>query len=220
MKHRKYILDTRPPVVVFFSIVNASAHVQSPASYPADRAAEFKQTPVFSIRLSSCVHMTHVFVYGTLKRGQPNNYRMFKSSNGKAELLASACTTEKYPLIIATKHNIPFLLNLPGQGHRVRGEIYKVDDKMLAFLDDFESCPSMYQRTVVKLEVEEWLGVEEKERLAVGSITEAFVYSTTAYQPDWPSLSSYADYDAYGDHGLEYETRESRERRDSVEEED
>lgn len=158
--------------------------------------------------------MAHVFVYGTLKRGQPNNHRMFDLSNGKAELLASARTTQKYPLIIATKYNIPFMLNIPGQGHRVRGEIYKVDDKMLAFLDDFESCPHMYQRSLVKLEVEEWMGKgddDEEERLAAGSITEVFVYSTTTYQPDWPSLHSYENYDAYGDHGLKYDFRESRE---------
>ncbi|XP_074520785.1 gamma-glutamylaminecyclotransferase-like [Halichoeres trimaculatus] len=158
--------------------------------------------------------MARVFVYGTLKRGQPNNYRMFDLSNGKAELLASARTTQKYPLIIATKYNIPFLLNIPGEGHRVRGEIYKVDDKMLAFLDDFESCPHMYQRNLVKLEVEEWMGKgDEEEKVAAGSITEAFVYSTTTYQPDWPSLHSYESYDSHGDHGLEYEIRESRERR-------
>ncbi|XP_020510861.3 gamma-glutamylaminecyclotransferase [Labrus bergylta] len=166
------------------------------------------------VRLSSCILMTRVFVYGTLKKGQPNNYRMFDSSNGKAEFLASACTVQKYPLVIATKHNIPFLLDLPGQGSRVRGEIYKVDDEMLDFLDDFESCPAMYQRTLVKLEVEEWMGEEKgEEKPAAGSITEAFVYSTNTYQPDWPTLPCYGNYDTHGDHGLEYETRESREQK-------
>lgn len=155
--------------------------------------------------------MTRVFVYGTLKKGQPNYYRMFDRSNGKTEFLASACTTQKYPLVIATKHNIPFLLNIPGQGHRVQGEIYKVDDQMLKFLDAFEGVPTMYQRTLAKLEVKEWVGqTDGEERPAAGSVTEAFVYSTTTYQPDWPSLPNYESYDAYGDHGLEYVTREAR----------
>ncbi|XP_028427920.1 gamma-glutamylaminecyclotransferase isoform X1 [Perca flavescens] len=163
------------------------------------------------MRLLSCIHMARIFVYGTLKKGQPNYYRMFESANGTAEFLASACTTQKYPLVIAGKYNIPFLLNIPGQGHRVQGEIYKVDDKMLKFLDDFEGVPTMYQRTQVDLEVKEWVGkTEGEERPAAGSITEAFVYSTTAYQPDWPSLPGYESYDAYGDHGLEYVTREGR----------
>ncbi|XP_059184085.1 gamma-glutamylaminecyclotransferase B-like [Centropristis striata] len=153
--------------------------------------------------------MAHVFVYGTLKKGQPNYYRMFESANGKAEFLSSACTVQKYPLVIAGKYNIPALLNLPDQGRRVRGEIYKVDDKMLKFLDDFEGVPTMYQRTLVKLEVQEWAGqTHGEQRPAAGSITEAFVYSTTSYQPDWPSLPCHESYDSYGDHGLQYVFRE------------
>ncbi|KAL7370214.1 hypothetical protein ABVT39_022267 [Epinephelus coioides] len=154
--------------------------------------------------------MALVFVYGTLKKGQPNYYRMIESANGKAEFLASACTTQKYPLVIAGEHSLPFLLNIPGQGRRVRGEIYKVDEKMLKYLDDFEMVPDMYQRTLVKLEVEEWVGeTEGEERLKTESISEAFVYSTKMYEPDWPSLPCYERYDAYGDHGLQYEAKET-----------
>ena len=161
--------------------------------------------------LPSCVRMSRVFVYGTLKKGQPNYFRMFTGTNGKAEFLASAFTTEKYPLVIASKYNIPFLLNLPGRGHRIHGEIYKVDDKMLKFLDDFEGVPAMYQRTLVNLEVKQWAAQAEGEGTpSPGSVTEAFVYSTTTYQPDWPSLPSYESYDSDGDHGLEYVTREAR----------
>ncbi|XP_041834159.1 gamma-glutamylaminecyclotransferase B-like [Melanotaenia boesemani] len=155
--------------------------------------------------------MARVFVYGTLKKGQPNYSRLFESRNGKAEFLASAFTTQKYPLVIAGKFNIPFLLNLPGQGHRVHGEIYKVDDQMLKFLDDFESVPTMYQRTMVELEVKEWMGkTDGEEKPSPGSIAEAFMYSTTTYQSEWPTLPSYESYDSYGDHGLNYVTREAR----------
>lgn len=150
--------------------------------------------------------MTNIFVYGTLKKGQPNHYRMFDSTNGKAEFLASARTTQKYPLVIADKYNVPFLLNISGQGHRVQGEIYKVDDQMLAFLDDFEMVPTMYQRTPVQLEVTE----STEETLKPGDITEAFVYSTTTYKPEWLSRPNYESYDSYGDHGLQYVTREAR----------
>lgn len=161
--------------------------------------------------LPPSVHMARVFVYGTLKKGQPNYYRMFDPANGKAEFLASACTTQKYPLIITTKFNIPFLLNIPGRGNRVQGEIYSVDDSMLKFLDDFEGVPTMYQRTLVELEVKEWVGeAVGEERLSAGSITEAYVYSTTAYQPDWPELPNYDNYDSYGEHGLPYVVREAR----------
>ncbi|XP_051558165.1 gamma-glutamylaminecyclotransferase C-like [Myxocyprinus asiaticus] len=153
--------------------------------------------------------MTQVFVYGTLKSGQPNYYRMLDAANGKAKFLGRSRTVDSYPLVIATQYNIPFLLNVPGKGHCVRGEIYSVDEKMLKFLDWFECCPHQYQRTLVKLEVDEWVGEGENNPKA-GSIIETFVYSTTTYKPEWLQNPTYENYDSYGDHGLEYVCREDR----------
>ncbi|XP_055475195.1 gamma-glutamylaminecyclotransferase isoform X3 [Psammomys obesus] len=95
--------------------------------------------------------MAHVFVYGTLKRGQPNHKVMLDRSHGSAVFRGRGCTVESFPLVIAGEHNIPWLLNLPGKGRCVAGEIYEVDEKMLGFLDDFEGCPSMYQRTALQV---------------------------------------------------------------------
>ncbi|KAJ8349946.1 hypothetical protein SKAU_G00250760 [Synaphobranchus kaupii] len=153
------------------------------------------------------VSMTHIFVYGTLKRGQPNYFRMMDAGNGKAEYCGSARTVERFPLVIAGKYNIPFLLNVPGSGDRVKGEVYSVDAQMLAFLDKFEGCPDMYQRNAVKLEVEDWAG---ESGPAAGSIMEAFIYSTTTYKPEWLKLPTFDSFDAYGSHGLAYIARESR----------
>lgn len=155
------------------------------------------------------VQMTQIFVYGTLKNGQPNYFRMLDAANGKAEFLGCARTVEKYPLIIAGKYNVPFLLHLPGKGQHVQGEVYRVDDQMLKFLDWFESCPQMYQRTQVQLEVEKWVG-EGEGTPKVGSTIEAFVYSTTTYEPEWLQNPAFSSYDTYGDHGLQYVTRECR----------
>uniref|UniRef100_A0A3P8R3Z4 Gamma-glutamylaminecyclotransferase n=2 Tax=Astatotilapia calliptera TaxID=8154 RepID=A0A3P8R3Z4_ASTCA len=172
---------------------------------------EHRSVTQLGVCLWSSVLMTRVFVYGILKKGQPNNYRMFDNNNGKAEYLGLAFTIQKYPLVITTKDNIPFLLNIPGQGHRVHGEIYKVDDQMLKFLDTFKSVPTWYQRTVVQLEVKEWVGkMEGEEKVSPGSITDAFVYTTTMYEPEWPSLPCYESYDSEGDHGLKYRCREER----------
>ncbi|XP_039358647.1 gamma-glutamylaminecyclotransferase isoform X4 [Mauremys reevesii] len=91
--------------------------------------------------------MARVFVYGTLKKGQPNYQHMINGTHGRARFQGRGRTVEKYPLVIAGKYNIPFLLNIPGTGHHVTGEIYSVDDQMLQFLDEFEGCPDMYQRT-------------------------------------------------------------------------
>lgn len=162
---------------------------------------------ILQLHLSFRTLMTNIFVYGTLKKGQPNHYRMLDSANGKAHFLASACTTQKYPLVITGEYNIPFLLDVPGQGHRIQGEIYKVDERMLTFLDDFEMVPTWYQRALVELEVKEAQG---DEPLKAGGITEAFVYIRKTFEPDVLKLQIFESYDSRGDHGLQYITREAR----------
>lgn len=156
--------------------------------------------------------MERVFVYGTLKKGQPNYFRMTDKRNGHAEYCCSAHTVEKFPLVIAGKYNIPFLLNIPGAGRQVQGEVYCVDSQMLQFLDEFEGCPHMYQRTSVELEVKQWAGEGTSSGQAADAPRrmKAFVYSTTTYQPEWRNLPVYESYDAYGGHGLLYVDRESR----------
>lgn len=158
------------------------------------------------------INMTQVFVYGTLKKGQPNYFRMMGSTNGKAEYCGKAHTVEKYPLVIAGPYNIPFLLNVPGSGHQVKGEIYSVDNQMLQFLDEFEGCPHMYQRTLVKLQVEDWESKSSSPEAtpAANRIVEAFVYNSTTYQHEWLNLPYYDKYDAYGEHGLHYTECEAR----------
>ena len=77
--------------------------------------------------MSSSSSLPHlVFVYGTLKRGEPNHHWMQESDDdGRAEFVGSGRTETRYPLVIASKYNIPFLLNLPGTGKQVRGEVYR-----------------------------------------------------------------------------------------------
>lgn len=60
--------------------------------------------------------MHKVFVYGTLKKGEPNQHWLTKEAHGYAQFINQATTTEKYPLVIASKYNIPFLLDKPGSG--------------------------------------------------------------------------------------------------------
>ncbi|XP_056114577.1 gamma-glutamylaminecyclotransferase C-like [Rhinichthys klamathensis goyatoka] len=161
------------------------------------------------ISVFPAVHMAKVFVYGTLKKGQANYFRMRDHANGQAEFVAHARTVERYPLVIATEDNIPFLLNVPGTGQRVHGEIYSVDQKMLDYLDEFEDCPQMYQRTLIRLELQDGPGGGEHTPEA-GSSVEAFVYSTETYEPKWLQKPTYESYDSNGDHGLRYVCREDR----------
>ncbi|XP_007501401.1 gamma-glutamylaminecyclotransferase [Monodelphis domestica] len=156
--------------------------------------------------------MKHIFLYGTLKKDQPNHSFINNSACGRAEFEGLGRTVDPYPLVIGSKNNIPFLLNVPGKGHHVTGEIYSVDDQMLQFLDEFEGCPDTYQRTPVRIEILEWEGKSSapEERPAVNSIMECFVYSTTNYPPEWINLPYHDNYDSLGDHGLRYNPRENR----------
>lgn len=55
-------------------------------------------------------------------------------------------TCAQYPLLIATRYNIPFLIDAPNHGNRIEGEIYEIDEKMLSQLDVLENCPEFYDR--------------------------------------------------------------------------
>ena len=61
-------------------------------------------------------HQHRVFVYGTLKCGQPNHHLMNMHELGQCRLIGGARTDVSFPLIITTRWNLPFLLYAPGQG--------------------------------------------------------------------------------------------------------
>ncbi|XP_045208473.2 gamma-glutamylaminecyclotransferase C-like [Mercenaria mercenaria] len=92
-----------------------------------------------------------IFVYGTLKSGEPNYHLMQNETSGVCIPRGIAYTKEKYPLVVASRYNIPYLLDKPGTGHNVQGELYKVDAAQLAFLDRLESHPKLYVRKDVVL---------------------------------------------------------------------
>lgn len=59
--------------------------------------------------------------------------------NGYAKYICKATTINKMPLVIATRYHIPFLVNKPGMGNLVLGEIYDVDEKMMNICDSLEN---------------------------------------------------------------------------------
>jgi len=65
---------------------------------------------------ANCLHhLPHaIFIYGTLKRGQPNHYVLEKFGNH--HFFGTGCTELNYPLIIDRDANLPFLLDAPGKG--------------------------------------------------------------------------------------------------------
>ncbi len=118
--------------------------------------------------------LTKVFVYGTLRRGQPNHF-LLSEEYGVAQFVGAAQLVDKYPMVIYTGRNVPFLLSAEGQGkvsecavhsmclychpppppshthtlQNVVGDLYNVDAKMLARLDILEDHPNLYTRTTV-----------------------------------------------------------------------
>ena len=95
--------------------------------------------------------MVKLFVYGTLRQGQPNNHLMQSGST----FIGQATTCEKYPLVIASPFEIPFLLNLSGTGHYVIGDVYDVTTEKLPELDKFENVPFVYDRETIRVEIQQ-----------------------------------------------------------------
>jgi len=79
--------------------------------------------------------MALVFVFGTLKRGFP----LHDAGLGGTRCLGAFRTVERFPLMVAGRWFAPMLLYEAGQGERVNGELYQVDDQRLAKLDALES---------------------------------------------------------------------------------
>jgi len=94
-----------------------------------------------------------LFVYGTLKAGEPNHHWLSNVENGYSKYICKATTTKKMPLVLATRYNIPFLLDKAGGGNYVTGEIYEIDDKMMEKLDILEDYPKFYDREVQDMNI-------------------------------------------------------------------
>lgn len=101
--------------------------------------------------MTSISRLMRVFVYGTLKRQQPNHHWLSNNNKGHAVFVCAGVTVDKFPLIVASKYNVPFLLNRPGTGRFIRGEVYEIGESMLAHLDDLEDYPQLYDRIVINV---------------------------------------------------------------------
>lgn len=81
-----------------------------------------------------------VFVYGTLLRGEVNHHRL-----AGAEFLG-ACRTEP----CFTLFNLGAYPGLARRGRTaVSGEVYRVDNAGLRYLDRLEDYPTLYDRTLI-----------------------------------------------------------------------
>lgn len=95
------------------------------------------------------VFLNHVFVYGTLKEGFCN-----ADKNPGVRVPGKFVTVERYPLYLLKPELYPWLVDLPGEGSRVRGQLFAVDDAGLALLDQFEGVdqPGWYHRRTIEVQ--------------------------------------------------------------------
>jgi gamma-glutamylaminecyclotransferase len=90
---------------------------------------------------------TTVFVYGTLKRGCRNHRRL-----ESAPFLGEAWTQPLYLLLDCGSYPGLVLAGSGHQGQAIYGELYRVEDRLLADLDVFEDAPGEFIRAAIELE--------------------------------------------------------------------
>jgi gamma-glutamylaminecyclotransferase len=87
---------------------------------------------------------THLFVYGTLKRGQPRHRFLAKQT-----FVAAATTQPLYRMFNVGEY--PALVRHP-DGRSIEGELWTVDEECLRTLDVVEGCDQgLYAREPVEL---------------------------------------------------------------------
>ncbi|CAG2111745.1 unnamed protein product, partial [Medioppia subpectinata] len=144
----------------------------------------------------------YVFFYGTLKKGQPNHHFMANDiANGRCDYVCGGHTVDKWPLIIASKYNIPCLLYKQGYGKQVFGELYSLDISLLEFLDYAESKVILYKRKETQI-----------VRSDNGTICKAWVYFIMEFKPELLDRDTFDCYDTYGNHGLPFDEAHDPER--------
>ena len=89
-----------------------------------------------------------VFVFGTLKEGFPN----FLPHQG-TRVPGTFITQERFPLYLVGQRHSPWLMHAPGEGHRIQGQVFEVDQAALDAMDQLERItePDGYRRVVLEV---------------------------------------------------------------------
>ena len=70
-----------------------------------------------------------------------------------ARFVAPAVTVDAFPMFV-DHYKIPYLVHRPGEGSRIAGELFEVDDESLSVLDELEGYPVRYDRLKIDVAVE------------------------------------------------------------------
>jgi gamma-glutamylaminecyclotransferase len=93
--------------------------------------------------------MVKILAVGTLKRGFP----LHNDGLSNARYLGEYRTRERFPMMIAGPWYAPMVLDQPGTGLQIKGELYEVSEAALSRLDALESVGQPgHTRTVVEVD--------------------------------------------------------------------
>lgn len=136
-----------------------------------------------------------VFVYGTLKEGFPN----FAKNKG-VHVPGAFRTLQRYPLYLMGERYSPWLINDPGHGDRVSGQVFEVDHPALATMDILERIgePDGYCRVAIVL---------ESRQNGCNQLVNAFAYLKQAehFQPSMVRAGCLSEYTL--DHAALYQPK-------------
>jgi gamma-glutamylaminecyclotransferase len=137
-----------------------------------------------------------IFSYGTLKSKEPNAHVMQDPKTGSYRFVGAGATVKRFPLVVGSQYSIPFLLLLEGQGQRVEGEVFEIDDDKLAALDEFEAYPELYTRIKIEIALtrnEHWNAIDPQE------IRECWTYFLPQWKPEMLELPFRRSYTSISD---------------------
>lgn len=108
---------------------------------------DIKYQTIDKARLKEDDAKVYSFVYGTLKSGYGNNGCM--GDEKTSQLVDTAVTIDRLPCI-GKGESFPYMLDIPGQGKNVKGELWVTTVKNLtSSLDMLEGYPHHYVRRVI-----------------------------------------------------------------------
>ncbi|CAJ2655070.1 gamma-glutamylcyclotransferase [Trifolium pratense] len=125
-----------------------------------------------------------IFTYGTLKRNFSNHpllQDLIKTND--ASFIGTYRTVQNYPLVCGP-YRVPFLLNIPGSGQPVYGELYSVSSFGLSRMDELEgTAKNHYERLPIKVvRAEEDEDGRETEEVTVTAAEAYFAHGNYAME--------------------------------------
>jgi gamma-glutamylaminecyclotransferase len=121
-----------------------------------------------------------VFAYGTLKEGYPN----FRVNTG-IRVPGEFVTVQRFPLYLVGPRRVPWMVNSPGEGAHVAGQLFEVDEAGLRQMDVLEGIDAVdgYRRTTIEIVERDKAGVIPLTALVYVKLPEQLAVETIRIGP-------------------------------------